>query len=115
MPAVEHVVKFEKNQFYPFFGASLNSGKTKINAGGRQRHPAGRSFEMDVKQAELRWAFKQAHASSRIEGHIPDPLYLADCEAVIAGTMTMDEARAASLKRALAEDRAVAGFKDKDV
>jgi len=55
---------------------------------------------MNMTQAELRSAFTQAHASSRIEGHIPDPLYLADCEAVIVGTMTMDELRAASLKRA---------------
>lgn len=56
---------------------------------------------MDVKQAELRWAFKQAHASSRIEGHIPDPVYLADCEAVIAGTMTVEQALANSAERAL--------------
>lgn len=70
---------------------------------------------MDVKRAELRWAFEQAHASSRIEGHIPDPVYLADCEAVIAGTMTMNELLAASLKRALAKDRAAAGYKDEGV
>lgn len=66
---------------------------------------------MDVKQAELRWAFKQAHASSRIEGHIPDLVFLADCEEVIAGTMTVDEALAASLKRALVANHAAAGFK----
>lgn len=64
-----------------------------------------------VEQAELRRAFDQVHASSRIEGHAPDPVYLADCEAVIAGTMTVDEALAESLKRALAEDRAAAEFK----
>lgn len=78
----------------------------KSTLAGPSDRPAIAADASDVTQAELRWGFEQAHASARIEGHIPDPLYLADCEAVIAGTMTMAELRAASLARALAADRA---------
>lgn len=56
--------------------------------------------------AERRYAHEQALASTRIEGHQPSPEFLADCEAVVNGTMTRDEARAASLARALAKDTA---------
>jgi Antitoxin VbhA len=59
-------------------------------------------------QAERRWAHEQALASTRIEGHVPAPEFLADCEAVIAGTMTTEQAQARSLARALAKDRAAA-------
>ncbi|GHU07305.1 hypothetical protein AGMMS50225_04030 [Betaproteobacteria bacterium] len=55
---------------------------------------------------ERRYFHEQALASSRLEGFVPGPQYLADCEAVIAGTMTRDQARAASLARALARDKA---------
>ena len=55
---------------------------------------------------QRRLAHEQALASSRIEGHVPTAAFLADCEAVIAGTMTREEARAASLARALSNDRA---------
>jgi hypothetical protein len=58
--------------------------------------------------AQRRLAHNQALASTRIEGHVPSPEFLADCEAVIAGTMTLEQARAASLARALAADRAAA-------
>ena len=61
-------------------------------------------------QAERRWAHEQALASTRIEGHVPSPEFLADCEAVIAGTMTNEEAGARSLVRALAKDRAARGL-----
>ncbi len=57
-------------------------------------------------QAERRIAHDQALASTRIEGHEPTAEFLTDCEAVIAGTMTREQARAASLARALAEDQA---------
>lgn len=57
-------------------------------------------------KARRRLAHEQALASTRIEGHQPSPEFLADCEAVIEGTMTHDQARAASLARALARDRA---------
>jgi len=59
-------------------------------------------------EAERRHAHEQALASAMIEGYEPTPEFLADCEAVIAGTMTREQARAASLARALAEDRAAA-------
>jgi len=61
-----------------------------------------------MNKAERRWAHEQALASTRIEGHQPCPEFLADCEAVIEGTMTSEQARAASLARALAKDRQVA-------
>jgi hypothetical protein len=57
-------------------------------------------------EAKRREAHEQALASTRIEGHVPTPEFLADCEAVIKGTMTEEEARAASLARALAADKA---------
>lgn len=57
-------------------------------------------------KAQRRLAHEQALASTRIEGHQPSPEFLADCEAVIEGTMTRDQARAASLARALAKDKA---------
>jgi hypothetical protein len=61
-----------------------------------------------TSEAERRWAHEQALASTRIEGHQPSPEFLSDCEAVIAGTMTNGEARAASLARARVEDAEVA-------
>ena len=62
-----------------------------------------------TSKAERRLANAQALASTRIEGHVPTPEFLADCEAVIEGTMTRDQARAASLARALAKDLATRG------
>ena len=59
-------------------------------------------------QAARRHANEQALASTRIDGHVPTPEFLADCEAVIAGTMTEEQARAVSLARALARERAAA-------
>lgn len=57
-------------------------------------------------KAQRRLVHEQALASTRIEGHQPSPEFLADCEAVVEGTMTRDQARAASLARALAKDKA---------
>lgn len=57
-------------------------------------------------EAERRVAHEQALASTRIEGHVPTPEFLADCEAVIKGTMTREEAGQRSLERAIATDRA---------
>ncbi len=59
--------------------------------------------------AERRYAHEQALANTRIEGHVPTAEFLADCEAVISGSMTREQARAASLARALAKDRAANG------
>lgn len=58
----------------------------------------------EIKKARLREHFDQAHASSRLEGHIPCDQYLADCEQVICGEITLDELQARSLARALASD-----------
>ena len=44
---------------------------------------------------------KEAIANTVIEGHVPTPEFLADCEAVVTGWMTHAEARARSLARAL--------------
>lgn len=59
-------------------------------------------------KAQRRLNHNQALASTRIEGHKPSEEFLADCEAVIEGSMTRDQARAASLARALAKDKAAA-------
>jgi hypothetical protein len=56
-------------------------------------------------EAERRVNYEQALATTRIEGHEPTPEFLTDVEAVVAGAMTPDQARAASLARALAKDR----------
>lgn len=52
-------------------------------------------------------AHEQAMASTRISGHVPSPEFLTDCEAVVVGEMTREEARAASLARALAKNAAL--------
>lgn len=64
--------------------------------------------------AQRRLAHEQALANTRIEGHRPTPEFLSDCEAVIAGTMTRDQARAASLSRALVQDQATRGGSKSD-
>ena len=61
---------------------------------------------MPTTERERRLAHEQALASTRIEGHVPTTEFLADCEAVISGAMTREQARAASLSRALAKDLA---------
>jgi DNA-damage-inducible protein J len=55
---------------------------------------------------------EQALASTRLEGHIPTPEFLDDCEAVIEGTLSREEARERSLARALAADRAARELSD---
>jgi hypothetical protein len=63
---------------------------------------------IDILKIQRRLAHEQALASTRISGHQPSPEFLRDCEAVIEGSMTRDQAAAASLERALAKDRAAA-------
>ncbi|MCF8533287.1 MAG: antitoxin VbhA family protein [Reyranella sp.] len=55
---------------------------------------------------ERRAHLDQALASTRLEGHVPTPEYLADCEDFIAGRITRDEVMARSTARALAAERA---------
>jgi ABC-type branched-subunit amino acid transport system substrate-binding protein len=54
----------------------------------------------DQDQQELRQAFEEAIASLRLEGYVPTQAFERDCEAVIAGKMTFDQARANALARA---------------
>jgi Antitoxin VbhA len=53
-------------------------------------------------KAERRYFNAQALSSTRIEGHVPSAEFIADCEAVVEGTMTSEQARTASISRALA-------------
>jgi Antitoxin VbhA len=53
-------------------------------------------------EAERRYAHAQALANTAIEGHIPTEEFLADCEAVNAGHMTLEQQRARSAVRARA-------------
>ena len=50
---------------------------------------------------ERSWSMRQAIASSIIEGHVPTAEFLADCEAIVEGRMTHEEAGARNLARAL--------------
>ena len=69
--------------------------------------PVESSPFMTTKE-ERRWAHEQSLASACIEGYVPDPDFLADCEALIEQTMTPDQAVTASLARARSQatDRA---------
>ena len=55
--------------------------------------------------AERRASLDQALASTRLEGHVPTPEFLADCEDYIAGRITRDEVMARSAARARAAER----------
>jgi hypothetical protein len=59
-----------------------------------------------AEKALRQLAHEQALASTRIEGHVPTAAFLSDCAAVVEGTMTRDQARAASLARAMAQEAA---------
>ena len=59
-----------------------------------------------AEKAMRQLAQEQALASTRIEGHVPTAAFLSDCAAVVEGTMTRDQARAASLARAMAQEAA---------
>jgi len=65
-----------------------------------------------AEQALRKLAHDQALASTRIEGHVPTDAFLADCAAVVEGTMTRQQAREASLARALAQEAATGGTAD---
>ena len=59
-----------------------------------------------LAEEERRRSLAQALASTRIEGHVPSPEFLADCERFARGEITQEDIRAASLARARAADRA---------
>lgn len=62
--------------------------------------------EAATTAAERRAHLDQALASTRLEGHMPTPEFLSDCEDYIAGRITRDEIMARSTARALATERA---------
>lgn len=55
----------------------------------------------ELTEAERRYNLNQALASTRIEGHGPTAEFLADCEAMIKGEITREEAMARSRARAM--------------
>ena len=59
-------------------------------------------------EQERRRALDQALANTRIEGHVPSPDFLADCERFVQGGMTTEDIRAASLARARDAERVAA-------
>lgn len=62
--------------------------------------------DADDTVAKRRTSLEQALASTRLEGHVPTPEFVTDCEDYIAGRITRDEAMARSAARALAVERA---------
>jgi hypothetical protein len=55
---------------------------------------------MAITETEHRFHFAQALASTKIEGHTPTPEFLQDCDAVVKGKMTTENALSAALARA---------------
>jgi hypothetical protein len=52
-----------------------------------------------ISESERRFNMRQAIANTVIEGHKPSPEFLADCEKVVTGQMTTEEAIKASVAR----------------
>ena len=57
-------------------------------------------------EQDRRRSMAQGLATTRIEGHIPSPEFLADCESFVRGEITHEDIRARSLARALEADSA---------
>lgn len=55
--------------------------------------------------AERRMRLEQALASTRIEGHVPTPEFLADMEAMVTGQLSAEEVRRRVIERAQEADR----------
>lgn len=62
--------------------------------------------DADDTAAKRRASLDQALASTRLEGHVPTPEFLADCEDYIAGRITDDEILAREVERVLGTKRA---------
>jgi hypothetical protein len=58
----------------------------------------------NTTEAQRHANLEQALANTRIEGHVPCEEFAADVDAVARGEMSADEAREASLRRALEAD-----------
>ncbi len=56
--------------------------------------------------ADRRAHLEQALASTRLEGHVPTPEFLADCEEYIAGRITREEILKREVARVLGDERA---------
>ncbi|WP_296340514.1 hypothetical protein [Reyranella sp.] len=56
--------------------------------------------------AERRAHLDQALASTRLEGHVPTPEFLSDCEDYIAGRIAREEILAREVERVLGTKRA---------
>lgn len=54
-------------------------------------------------EGERGWWCRQALASTRIEGHVSTPEFLADCAAYVGGEISSEDARARSLDRVMLE------------
>ena len=59
-------------------------------------------------EQDRRDSMDQALANTRIEGHVPTPEFLADCERFVRGEITQEDIRAASLARARNVERVAA-------
>jgi hypothetical protein len=59
-----------------------------------------------MNEIERRKNANMALAIVKLEGFEPSPEFMADFEATILGTMTLEEARAANLERAMAKEKA---------
>lgn len=59
----------------------------------------------DLDQQELRQAFEEAIASVRLEGYKLTQAFERDCEAIIAGTLTFEQARVNALERARSSEQ----------
>ena len=57
-------------------------------------------------EQDRRRSMAQRLATTRIEGHVPSPEFLTDCESFIRGETTHEDVRARSLARAVEADRA---------
>lgn len=71
------------------------------NKEGDQSKASDQSLTDAELIAKRKWAIDQANASSSIEGHVPTAEYLSDCDSAAAGDLTLEEARARSLARAI--------------
>ena len=79
----------------------ISMGIAMGNEGQNQSKASGEGVTDAEFIARRKWAIDQANASSSIEGHVPTTEYLSDCDSVAAGNLTLEEARARSLSRAI--------------
>lgn len=59
--------------------------------------------DAEIQEDKRRKGWEQTLASTAIEGHLPSPAFLADVEANIKGTLSIEDLRIRSTQRILAE------------